>query len=110
MVLPDSAGNKKGNNAMAECSEDLETIWDLTQSRKCRLAPIIGANALRIHTRQWTMMIRLAHFPEEVPVKIGMVTAAPGKQSFEIHFDDLFHPTAEYSTEERLRLASSESV
>jgi uncharacterized protein len=36
---------------------------------------------------KWSM-IRLAYFPEEVPVKIGMVTAAPGKQSFEVHFDD----------------------
>ena len=36
---------------------------------------------------KWSM-IRLAYFPEKVPVKIGMVTAAPGKQSFEVRFDD----------------------
>jgi regulation of enolase protein 1 (concanavalin A-like superfamily) len=28
--------------------------------------------------RKWSMM-RLAYFPEEVTVKIGMVTSAPGK-------------------------------
>jgi hypothetical protein len=31
---------------------------------------------------------RLAYFPEDVPVKISKVTAAPGKHSFEVHFDD----------------------
>jgi regulation of enolase protein 1 (concanavalin A-like superfamily) len=36
---------------------------------------------------KWSM-IRLAYFPAEVPVKIGMLTAAPGKQSFQVHFDD----------------------
>ena len=35
---------------------------------------------------KWTMT-RLAYFPPEVPVKIGMVTAAPGKQSFKVTFD-----------------------
>lgn len=35
---------------------------------------------------KWSM-IRLAYFPARVPVKIGMVAAAPGKQSFEVHFD-----------------------
>lgn len=37
--------------------------------------------------QKWSM-IRLAYFPAQVPVKIGMVAAAPGKQSFEVHFDD----------------------
>jgi uncharacterized protein len=36
---------------------------------------------------KWSM-IRLAYFPPNVPVKIGMVTAAPGKQPFEAHFDE----------------------
>ena len=34
----------------------------------------------------WTMF-RMAYFPPDVPVKIGMVAAAPGKQSFEATFD-----------------------
>ncbi len=33
------------------------------------------------------LMIRLAYFPPNVPVKIGMVTAAPGKESFEARFE-----------------------
>jgi uncharacterized protein len=32
-------------------------------------------------------MIRLAYFPPNVPVKIGMVAAAPGKEPFEVTFD-----------------------
>lgn len=36
---------------------------------------------------KWSM-IRLAYFPPNVPVKIGMVTAAPGKESFEARFDE----------------------
>jgi uncharacterized protein len=39
--------------------------------------------------RKWTML-RLAYFPPHVPVKIGMVAAAPGKQSFDVTFDH-FH-------------------
>lgn len=34
----------------------------------------------------WSMF-RMAYFPPQVPVKIGMVAAAPGKQSFEVVFD-----------------------
>ncbi len=34
----------------------------------------------------WTMF-RMAYFPPAVPVKIGMVAAAPGKQDFEVTFD-----------------------
>lgn len=34
----------------------------------------------------WSML-RLAYFPPKVPVKIGMVAAAPGKQDFEASFD-----------------------
>lgn len=33
------------------------------------------------------IMTRLAYFPPDVPVKIGMVAAAPGKQSFKVTFD-----------------------
>jgi uncharacterized protein len=36
--------------------------------------------------RTWSM-IRLAYFPPDVPVKIGMVAAAPGKEDFEVKFD-----------------------
>jgi hypothetical protein len=32
-------------------------------------------------------MLRLAYFPPDVPVKIGMVAAAPGKQDFQVVFD-----------------------
>ncbi len=32
-------------------------------------------------------MLRLAYFPPKVPVKIGMVAAAPGKQDFQVTFD-----------------------
>lgn len=34
----------------------------------------------------WSML-RLAYFPPDVPVKIGMVAAAPGKQDFSVTFD-----------------------
>ncbi|MCU1323198.1 MAG: hypothetical protein JWM43_2847 [Acidobacteriaceae bacterium] len=34
----------------------------------------------------WSML-RLAYFPPNVPVQIGMVAAAPGKQEFEVTFD-----------------------
>lgn len=34
----------------------------------------------------WSML-RLAYFPPDVPVKIGMVAAAPGKQNFSVTFD-----------------------
>ena len=33
-------------------------------------------------------MLRLAYFPPEVPVEVGMVAAAPGKQSFSVTFDN----------------------
>ena len=36
--------------------------------------------------QKWSM-VRLAYFPPDVPVEIGMVAAAPGKQSFEVAFD-----------------------
>lgn len=36
--------------------------------------------------QKWSM-IRLAYFPPSVPVKIGMVAAAPGKRPFEVRFD-----------------------
>ncbi len=34
----------------------------------------------------WSMF-RMAYFPPTVPVQIGMVAAAPGKQSFQVTFD-----------------------
>lgn len=37
-------------------------------------------------SQKWSM-IRLAHFPPGVPVKIGMVAVAPGKKDFEVKFD-----------------------
>jgi uncharacterized protein len=37
-------------------------------------------------SQKWTM-VRLAFFPPQVPVKIGMVAAAPGKEEFEVTFD-----------------------
>jgi len=36
--------------------------------------------------QKWSM-IRLAYFPPDVPVKIGMVAAAPGKEDFDVKFD-----------------------
>lgn len=36
--------------------------------------------------QKWSM-VRLAYFPPGVPVQIGMVAAAPGKESFEVSFD-----------------------
>lgn len=36
--------------------------------------------------QKWSMT-RLAYFPPNVPVKIGMVAAAPGKQDFDVTFD-----------------------
>lgn len=37
--------------------------------------------------KTWTML-RLAYFPPKVPVKIGMVAAAPRKLPFEVQFDN----------------------
>ena len=39
-----------------------------------------------LDSQKWSM-IRLAYFPPAVPVKIGMVAAAPGKEDFEVKFD-----------------------
>lgn len=39
-----------------------------------------------LDNQRWSM-IRLAYFPPSVPVKIGMVAAAPGKQPLEVTFD-----------------------
>jgi len=36
--------------------------------------------------QKWSML-RLAYFPPSVPVQIGMVAAAPGKQPFQVSFD-----------------------
>lgn len=36
--------------------------------------------------QKWSM-VRLAYFPPQLPVQIGMVAAAPGKQPFEVIFD-----------------------
>ena len=36
--------------------------------------------------QQWSML-RLAYFPPQVPAKVGMVAAAPGKESFIVTFD-----------------------
>ncbi len=58
-----------------------EFIWLRLQRHK---------DAVQIHYsldgKTWTML-RLAYFPPDVPVKIGMVAAAPGKQDFEVTFD-----------------------
>ncbi len=35
---------------------------------------------------QWSML-RLAYFPPQVPAKIGMLMAAPGKEAFAVAFD-----------------------
>jgi len=39
-----------------------------------------------LDAKTWTML-RLAYFPAKVPVQIGMVAAAPGKESFPVTFD-----------------------
>jgi len=39
-----------------------------------------------LDNQEWSM-IRLAFFPPEVPVRIGMVAAAPGKEPLEVTFD-----------------------
>jgi len=39
-----------------------------------------------LDNKSWSML-RLAYFPPDVPVKIGMVAAAPGKQDFDVTFD-----------------------
>jgi hypothetical protein len=36
--------------------------------------------------QEWSM-IRLAYFPPQVPVNIGIMAAAPGKQALEVSFD-----------------------
>lgn len=40
-----------------------------------------------LDNQQWSM-IRLAYFPPNVPVEIGMVAAAPGKEPFEVCFEN----------------------
>lgn len=40
-------------------------------------------------------MLRLAYFPPKVPVKIGMMCAAPDGNGFQIEFDDFFVQTEE---------------
>ena len=39
-----------------------------------------------LDSQKWSM-IRLAYFPPGVSVKVGMVAAAPGKEDFEVKFD-----------------------
>ena len=39
-----------------------------------------------LDNEKWAML-RLAFFPPQVPVKIGMLAAAPGKEAFEVTFD-----------------------
>jgi regulation of enolase protein 1 (concanavalin A-like superfamily) len=39
-----------------------------------------------LDNEKWSMM-RLAYFPPQVPVKIGMLVSAPGKEPFEVTFD-----------------------
>jgi regulation of enolase protein 1 (concanavalin A-like superfamily) len=36
--------------------------------------------------QEWSM-IRLAYFPPQVPVNIGIMAAAPGKEALEVSFD-----------------------
>jgi regulation of enolase protein 1 (concanavalin A-like superfamily) len=58
-----------------------ESIWLRLQRR---------GDAVQIEysldNNSWSML-RLAYFPAAVPVQIGMVAAAPGKQSFSVTFD-----------------------
>jgi regulation of enolase protein 1 (concanavalin A-like superfamily) len=39
-----------------------------------------------LDNKMWSML-RMAYFPPHVPVMIGMVAAAPGKQDFDVIFD-----------------------
>jgi regulation of enolase protein 1 (concanavalin A-like superfamily) len=39
-----------------------------------------------LDNQKWAML-RLAYFPPQVPVKIGMLAAAPGQEAFEVTFD-----------------------
>jgi uncharacterized protein len=62
-------------------SDSPKSIWLRLQRHK---------NAVQIEysldDANWSML-RLAYFPPDVPVKIGMVAAAPGKQDFQVVFD-----------------------
>jgi uncharacterized protein len=40
-----------------------------------------------LNDQTWAML-RLAFFPPKIPVKIGMFAAAPGKEAFEVTFDN----------------------
>jgi regulation of enolase protein 1 (concanavalin A-like superfamily) len=40
-----------------------------------------------LDNEKWSML-RLAYFPPAVPVKVGMVAAAPGKEAFEVQFEN----------------------
>jgi regulation of enolase protein 1 (concanavalin A-like superfamily) len=62
-------------------SDSPKSIWLRLQRHK---------DAVRIEysldDATWTML-RLAYFPPNVPVQVGMVAAAPGKQDFQVRFE-----------------------
>lgn len=62
-------------------SDSPESIWLRLQRRGDAVQVEYSLN-----NATWSML-RLAYFPPDVPVQIGMVAAAPGKQSFSVTFD-----------------------
>jgi hypothetical protein len=62
-------------------SDSPKSIWLRLQRRKDAVQIEYSLDGAK-----WEML-RLAYFPPDVPVKIGMVAAAPGKQDFQVRFD-----------------------
>jgi regulation of enolase protein 1 (concanavalin A-like superfamily) len=63
------------------CSDNPDFLW----LRMQRYADTVQVSYSR-DSQEWSM-IRLAYFPPQVPAKIGMMAAAPGKEALEVIFD-----------------------
>jgi uncharacterized protein len=63
------------------CSDDPAVLW----LRMQRDHDTVTVSYSR-DNQEWSM-IRLAYFPPQVPVKIGMMAAAPGKEALQVTFD-----------------------
>ena len=68
--------------SVAACSGNPEYIWLRLQRYQDTVQISHSAN-----NHYWSMM-RLAYFPPDVQVSIGMMAAAPGKEALEVSFDD----------------------
>lgn len=67
--------------SVLKCADDPAFLW----LRMQRYDDTVQVSYSR-DNQKWSM-IRLAYFPPHVPVKIGMMAAAPGKEALEVVFD-----------------------